>query len=99
MMNALQVSWVRRRDWHIMSNGEQIFTSDDRYIFSWQIKSTQTKHITNLNTQTKHITNLNTHTKHITNLNTHTKQITNLNTHTKHITHFNTCIIVNDRKK
>jgi len=25
-----QVSWVRRRDWHIMSNGEQIFTSDDR---------------------------------------------------------------------
>jgi len=25
-----QVSWIRRRDWHIMSVGETIFTTDDR---------------------------------------------------------------------
>jgi len=25
-----QVSWIRRRDWHIMSVGETVYTSDDR---------------------------------------------------------------------
>ena len=25
-----QVSWIRRRDWHIMSVGETVFTTDDR---------------------------------------------------------------------
>ena len=25
-----KVSWIRRRDWHIMSVGETVYTSDDR---------------------------------------------------------------------
>ena len=25
-----QVSWIRRRDWHIMSVGETVYTTDDR---------------------------------------------------------------------
>jgi len=27
-----QVSWIRRRDWHIMSVGETVYTSDDRVV-------------------------------------------------------------------
>ena len=29
-MEIMQVSWIRRRDWHIMSVGETVYTSDDR---------------------------------------------------------------------
>jgi hypothetical protein len=27
----MQVSWIRRRDWHIMSHGDVTYTSDDRH--------------------------------------------------------------------
>lgn len=30
MQEDTQVSWIRRRDWHIMSVGETVFTTDDR---------------------------------------------------------------------
>ncbi|XP_023326142.1 zwei Ig domain protein zig-8 [Eurytemora carolleeae] len=30
LTDDIQVSWVRRRDWHIMSHEEQTFSSDDR---------------------------------------------------------------------
>lgn len=26
------MSWIRRRDWHIMSVGETVYTSDDRVV-------------------------------------------------------------------
>jgi hypothetical protein len=29
-----QVSWIRRRDWHIMSVGDTVYTSDDRVLVS-----------------------------------------------------------------
>ena len=28
---ALQVSWIRRRDWHILSAGDAVFTQDARF--------------------------------------------------------------------
>jgi len=28
---CVQVSWIRRRDWHIMSHGDVTYTSDDRH--------------------------------------------------------------------
>ena len=28
---SLKLSWVRKRDWHILSHGRKIFTSDDRF--------------------------------------------------------------------
>ena len=27
-----QVSWIRRRDWHIMSVGDTVYTTDDRVV-------------------------------------------------------------------
>lgn len=27
-----QVSWVRRRDWHILSSGESLYTNDARFV-------------------------------------------------------------------
>ena len=30
-MNYFQISWVRRRDWHILTNGLVTFTSDSRF--------------------------------------------------------------------
>lgn len=26
-----QVSWVRRRDWHILASGRNVYTADDRF--------------------------------------------------------------------
>ena len=28
---SLQLSWVRRSDWHILSHGTRMFTKDDRF--------------------------------------------------------------------
>ena len=36
-----QVSWIRRRDWHIMSVGETVFTTDDRVQVLFQPGSTR----------------------------------------------------------
>ena len=45
-----QVSWVRRRDWHILSSGENLYTNDARFVathdsgssrFTLQIKFVQ----------------------------------------------------------
>ena len=36
-----QVSWIRRRDWHIMSVGETVFTTDDRVQVLFQLGSTR----------------------------------------------------------
>ena len=36
-----QVSWIRRRDWHIMSVGETVFTTDDRVQVLFQLVSTR----------------------------------------------------------
>lgn len=35
-----QVSWIRRRDWHIMSVGETVYTSDDRVVVTHKKHST-----------------------------------------------------------
>lgn len=26
-----QISWIRRRDWHILSSGAQLYTNDERF--------------------------------------------------------------------
>lgn len=26
-----QISWIRRRDWHILSSGAQMYTNDERF--------------------------------------------------------------------
>uniref|UniRef100_A0A336MNW8 CSON003621 protein n=1 Tax=Culicoides sonorensis TaxID=179676 RepID=A0A336MNW8_CULSO len=26
-----QISWIRRRDWHILSSGSQLYTNDERF--------------------------------------------------------------------
>jgi len=35
-----QVSWIRRRDWHIMSVGDTVYTSDDRVVVTHKKQST-----------------------------------------------------------
>lgn len=27
-----QISWIRRRDWHILSSGAQMYTNDERFV-------------------------------------------------------------------
>jgi hypothetical protein len=48
MISTFQISWVRRRDWHILTNGLLTFTTDSRFkvlykegSFNWvlQVKS------------------------------------------------------------
>lgn len=29
-----QISWIRRRDWHILSSGAQLYTNDERFVIS-----------------------------------------------------------------
>lgn len=26
-----QITWIRRRDWHILSSGDQMYTNDERF--------------------------------------------------------------------
>ena len=35
-----QVSWIRRRDWHIMSVGDTVYTTDDRVLVNHREDST-----------------------------------------------------------
>lgn len=30
-MEQNQISWIRRRDWHILSSGAQMYTNDERF--------------------------------------------------------------------
>uniref|UniRef100_A0A182TRE5 IGv domain-containing protein n=1 Tax=Anopheles melas TaxID=34690 RepID=A0A182TRE5_9DIPT len=31
LRNQNQISWIRRRDWHILSSGAQMYTNDERF--------------------------------------------------------------------
>lgn len=41
-----QVSWVRRRDWHILSSGDSLYTNDARFVATHEpVQSTYTLQI------------------------------------------------------
>lgn len=35
-VRPLQISWVRRRDWHILSSGLFMYTNDERFQVKWK---------------------------------------------------------------